>query len=118
VHVVTHRARDADTAYRACPNARRCVPSRGTNLPTPAGLILAGTSVHVIRGSVQRFGPTLRVNAELDSTETGAQLWSDSFDQNITDLALGQEQIVGRMRSALRLPSRYRGSAQPEGASA
>ena len=58
---------------------------------------------YVIRGSVQRFGSMLRVNAELDSTETGAQLWSDTFDQKTADLALGQEEIVFRMRSALRL---------------
>ena len=45
----------------------------------------------------------LRVNAELGSTETGAQLWSDSFDQKVADLALGQEQIVVRMRTALNI---------------
>ena len=58
---------------------------------------------YVVRGSIQRFGQVLRVNAELGSTETGAQLWSDSFDQKITDLAAGQEQIVVRMRRALNI---------------
>ncbi len=56
---------------------------------------------YVVRGSVRRLGTVLRVNAELGSTETGAQLWSDSFDQKVADLALGQEQIVVRMRAAL-----------------
>jgi len=58
---------------------------------------------YAVRGSVQRFGRVLRANAELGSTETGAQLWSDSFDQQIDDLAAGQEQIVVRMRSALNI---------------
>jgi hypothetical protein len=58
---------------------------------------------YVVRGSVRRLGPMLRVNAELGSTETGAQLWSDSFDQKVADLALGQEQIVVRMRTALNI---------------
>jgi TolB-like protein/DNA-binding winged helix-turn-helix (wHTH) protein len=58
---------------------------------------------YVVRGSVQRFGSTLRVNAELALTENGAQLWSDSFDQKIADLAGGQDQIVARMRSALNI---------------
>jgi TolB-like protein/DNA-binding winged helix-turn-helix (wHTH) protein len=58
---------------------------------------------YAVRGSVQRFGPVLRVNAELGSTETGAQLWSSSFDQKIADLASGQEEIVIRMRSALNI---------------
>jgi TolB-like protein len=58
---------------------------------------------YVVHGSVQRFGQVLRVNAELGSTETGGQLWSDSFSQQVADLAAGQEQIVIRMRSALNL---------------
>ena len=58
---------------------------------------------YLVRGSVRRLGPVLRVNAELGSTETGAQLWSDSFDQKVVDLASGQEQIVVRMRAALNI---------------
>ena len=58
---------------------------------------------YVVRGSLRRFGPTLRVNVELSSTETGGQLWSDSFDQKVADLASGQEQIVVRMRAALNV---------------
>ncbi len=66
---------------------------------------LGGTSVcdMLSRGSVRRAGPTLHMNAELSSTETGAQLWSDSFDQTVADLALGQEQIVTRIGSALNI---------------
>ena len=45
----------------------------------------------------------LRINAELGSTETGAQLWSAGFNQKIDDLAEGQDQIVIRMRSALNV---------------
>jgi class 3 adenylate cyclase/TolB-like protein len=58
---------------------------------------------YAVRGSVRRLGSTLRVNAELGSTETGAQLWSDSFNQAVNDLAAGQEQIVIRMRAALNI---------------
>src|SRR5207253_10037283 len=36
-------------------------------------------------------------------SETGAQLWSDRFDQPISDLASGQEQIVIRLRAALAI---------------
>jgi adenylate cyclase len=58
---------------------------------------------YVVRGSLRRLGSMLRVNAELSSTETGAHLWSDSFDQKVADLASGQEQIVIRMRAALNV---------------
>ena len=39
-----------------------------------------------------------RVNVQLTSSETGAHLWSDRFDEQISELAVGQEQIVTRMR--------------------
>ena len=58
---------------------------------------------YVVQGSLRRFGSTLRTNVELSSTETGAQLWSDTFDQKVADLASGQEQIVIRMRAALNV---------------
>ena len=58
---------------------------------------------YAVRGSVQRLGQVLRVNSELSATDTGAQLWSDSFDQRIADLASVQDEIVIRMRSALNI---------------
>ena len=58
---------------------------------------------YAVEGSVRRLGPTLRVNVQLTSTETGAQLWSERFDQPISDLAGGQEQIVVRLREALAI---------------
>ena len=56
---------------------------------------------YVVSGSVRRLGVMLRVNAQLISTESGAQLWSDRFNQAISDLASGQETIVLRLRAAL-----------------
>jgi TolB-like protein/DNA-binding winged helix-turn-helix (wHTH) protein len=56
---------------------------------------------YVIQGSVRRIGPMLRINVQLTSGETGAQLWSDRFDEAVTGLAAGQEQIVTRLRSEL-----------------
>jgi adenylate cyclase len=56
---------------------------------------------YVLEGSVRKIGTTLRVNVQLTSSETGAHLWSDRFDEQISELAAGQEQIVTRMRSEL-----------------
>jgi adenylate cyclase len=56
---------------------------------------------YVLEGSVRRLGAILRVNAQLVSGETGAHLWSDRFDEQISQLASGQEEIVIRMRSEL-----------------
>jgi TolB-like protein/DNA-binding winged helix-turn-helix (wHTH) protein len=56
---------------------------------------------YVLEGSVRRIESTIRVNVQLTSAENGAHLWSDRFDEQITELAAGQEQIVTRMRAGL-----------------
>jgi adenylate cyclase len=58
---------------------------------------------YAVTGSVRRIGAMLRVNAQLISAESGAHLWSDRFDQAISDLASGQERIVIRLRAALAI---------------
>ena len=52
---------------------------------------------YVLEGSVRRIGDTLRVNVQLVSAETGVHLWSDRFDEAISQLAAGQQQIIARM---------------------
>jgi adenylate cyclase len=56
---------------------------------------------YVVNGSLQRLGDTLRVNARLTSTESGAQLRSDRFDEPIAERPTGQEPIVTRMQDEL-----------------
>ena len=52
---------------------------------------------YVLEGSVRRIGAILRVNVQLVSAETGAHLWSDRFDEEISEMAAGQQQIIARM---------------------
>jgi len=56
---------------------------------------------YMLEGSVRGIATTLRVNVQLTSAETGAHFWSDRFDEQITELVAGQEQIVMRMRDSL-----------------
>jgi TolB-like protein len=57
---------------------------------------------YVLKGSVRRFeSAVLRINVQLISSETAAVLWSDRFDQTVEEPALGQEQIVRRIRDEL-----------------
>lgn len=58
---------------------------------------------YVVRGSMRRLGPMLRINAELGSTEFGGQLWSANLNQKIDDLAEAQDSIVIHMRPALNI---------------
>jgi len=52
---------------------------------------------YVLEGSVRKIGSILRVNVQLVSGETGVHLWSDRFDEEISQLAAGQQQIVARL---------------------
>ncbi|HYI83759.1 MAG TPA: tetratricopeptide repeat protein [Acetobacteraceae bacterium] len=56
---------------------------------------------YAVQGSVRRHAEGVRVNVQLVSAETGAELWADRFDQDIADLALGQADIVRRIARAL-----------------
>jgi tetratricopeptide (TPR) repeat protein len=56
---------------------------------------------YVLEGSVRRVEDTLRINVQLTSAESGLHLWSDRFDERITDLNGGQERIVIRMGDQL-----------------
>ncbi len=56
---------------------------------------------YVLEGSVRRMASAVRVNVQLTSAETGAELWSDRFDEPVGDLSAGQDQIVTRMGAEL-----------------
>jgi adenylate cyclase len=56
---------------------------------------------YVIEGSIRKFGDVLRVNVQLISTETNANVWTGRFDQNVSDIGTGQETIVSRLRAVL-----------------
>ena len=55
----------------------------------------------MIEGSIRKFGDVLRVNVQLISTETNANVWTGRFDQNVSDIGTGQETIVSRLRAVL-----------------
>ncbi len=56
---------------------------------------------YVIEGDIQILDGTPRVNAELVSTETGAQMWTDRFDVPLVDLAGGQDAAIRRLHNGL-----------------
>jgi TolB-like protein/class 3 adenylate cyclase/Flp pilus assembly protein TadD len=58
---------------------------------------------YVLEGSVRRIGNEVRVNAQLIDTKTGAHLWADRFDSNLTDLGQLQNEVTGRIASSLNV---------------
>ena len=56
---------------------------------------------YVLEGSVQRDQNRVRINAQLVDAESGAHLWADRFEEDITDLFKLQDQIVARLANSL-----------------
>lgn len=58
---------------------------------------------YVLRGSLRKTGPRLRIAAQLVETATGHYLWSETWDRQIYDVFAIQEQIAAAIADALKL---------------
>jgi serine/threonine-protein kinase len=58
---------------------------------------------YVLRGSLRKTGPRLRIAAQLVETATGQYLWSETWDRQIYDVFAIQEQIAAAIADALKL---------------
>ena len=58
---------------------------------------------HILRGSVRRSGDRLRVTAHLIATSNGHYVWSETFDRQLRDVMVIQEEIAEAISSALQL---------------
>jgi TolB-like protein/DNA-binding SARP family transcriptional activator len=58
---------------------------------------------HLLEGSVRRAGDRLRITAKLVDTETGYQLWSESYERRMSDVFAIQEEISRAIVRALEL---------------
>jgi TolB-like protein/DNA-binding winged helix-turn-helix (wHTH) protein len=57
---------------------------------------------YVVNGSLQKLGDILRVNVQLTSTETGAHVWSDRFDEQFDrPSAQEQEHIISKVKDEI-----------------
>jgi DNA-binding winged helix-turn-helix (wHTH) protein/TolB-like protein/cytochrome c-type biogenesis protein CcmH/NrfG len=99
--------------------ARSIVADLSTDLSRLAGLRVIGFSTvadqapsagalhsgarYVVSGSLQRAGDQLKVNVQLNDSQTGQQLWSERYERPFQDLFAIQEEIVARLVSALRV---------------
>jgi adenylate cyclase len=57
----------------------------------------------VLEGSVRKSGEHLRITVELSDGRTGYQLWSETYDRELTDIFAIQDDITARIISALQL---------------
>src|SRR5271170_2340263 len=56
---------------------------------------------YVLEGSVQRDQNRVRVNAQLIDAQSGAHLWADRFEEDVSDLFKLQDQVVARLANSL-----------------
>jgi TolB-like protein/Tfp pilus assembly protein PilF len=58
---------------------------------------------HVLEGSVRKSGNTLRITAQLIRTSDSAQMWSETFDRQMTDVFKTQDEIASAVVAALKI---------------
>jgi TolB-like protein len=57
----------------------------------------------VLEGSVRKSGKRIRITAQLISVEDGYHLWSDTYDRDLTDIFVIQDEISAAIVDALRI---------------
>jgi TolB-like protein/Flp pilus assembly protein TadD len=57
----------------------------------------------VLEGSVRRSGDRLRITAQLNDVATGYQLWSETYERELTDIFAIQDDITSRIVGALQV---------------
>jgi len=71
----------------------------------PHDLRAIGTALNVyaiLEGSVRRSGNRARLNVQLLNTATGAQIWAENYDREITDVFAIQSDLASHIASALQ----------------
>ncbi|WP_312406270.1 adenylate/guanylate cyclase domain-containing protein [Rhizobium sp.] len=56
---------------------------------------------YVLEGTLQRDGTRLRINAKLIEAMTGLSIWAEKYDRQYADLFTVQDDVIGRIISAL-----------------
>ena len=72
----------------------------GTDTPIPEIAAQLGVG-HVLEGSVRRQGNRVRITAQLIEARTDTHLWAQSFDSDLDDIFLVQQQIASAIAEQL-----------------
>jgi adenylate cyclase len=61
-------------------------------------------ATHLIEGSVRKDGNQVRITAQLIKTDTGLDLWTESYNRELKGIFALQEDIATAIAAALRVP--------------
>ena len=56
---------------------------------------------YVLEGSVRKADNRVRINAQLIDATTGGHLWAERYDRRYTDIFELQDEVIGKIVSAL-----------------
>ena len=59
---------------------------------------------YLIEGSVRKDGDRVRITAQLVQAESGANMWTENYDRQLTNIFAIQEDIAQAIAGALRVP--------------
>ena len=76
------------------------LPFRNKELPL-SEIGRALNARYLVSGSVRRMGPRVRVTVQLNDAVNGTQLWSDQYDDELSDIFAVQERIARRVAGTL-----------------
>ncbi|EJK83633.1 adenylate/guanylate cyclase domain-containing protein [Rhizobium sp. AP16] len=66
--------------------------------------VAAELGVHyLLEGTLQRAGPQLRINVKLIDALTGLSMWAERYDRQYADLFAIQDDVTGKIISALKV---------------
>ena len=57
---------------------------------------------HILEGSVQRSGDSVRVNVQLINAATDSHMWADTFDRKLTDILSVESEVAKAIAEQLR----------------
>jgi adenylate cyclase len=58
---------------------------------------------YVLEGSVRKAGNRIRVTSQLIDAESGAHIWAERFDRDLTDIFAVQDEITQEIIAALKI---------------
>ena len=76
------------------------LPFRNRELP-PGEIGRSLNARYLVSGSVRRMGSRVRVTVQLTDTAAGTQLWSEQYDDELSDIFAVQDRIAKRVAGSL-----------------
>ncbi len=83
--------------------SRTSVLALGGSASTATAIAKLLRTRYLLQGSVRRFGPRLRISAQLIDAIGDAHRWADSFEGDVGDVFAMQEKLARRIVAALRV---------------